>query len=76
MNRKVCVNGVGADPSISNSPRMAVPSRVPSGSLVDTTSRPWVVRSSASRRHCVDLPEPSTPSNAMSAPRMEVNLAQ
>ena len=40
MKRKVWVSAVGAGPSASNSVRMAVPSAVPSGSLVDTTSCP------------------------------------
>ena len=43
---------------------------VPPGSRVVTTSMPRNLRRSASKATCVDLPEPSPPSNVMKHPRI------
>src|SRR5713101_5483062 len=66
MKRKVWVSGVGVGPSASNRARTRRPSGVPSGSLVRTTWRPRPNKCCSSRAHCVDLPDPSTPSTVIS----------
>src|SRR2546426_11447760 len=74
MNRKTWVSGVGVGASAVKSRRIAAPIGVPSGSRVRMTSSPRARSDSASLRHWVDLPEPSTPSTVMSMPRMLIIL--
>ena len=63
---------VGVGPGPSNSARTRKPSGVPSGSLVRTTWRPRPARCCSRRTHCVDLPDPSTPSTVISTAGMGV----
>src|SRR6476620_5516798 len=52
-------------PPLRRSSRTCSPSGVPPGSRVVSTSRPVPRSASASSSACVDLPEPSRPSNVM-----------
>src|SRR6202012_4944391 len=49
--------------------RMRSPNRVPPGWRLSTTSSPPRTSHSCSLRNCVDLPEPSSPSNVRKKPR-------
>src|SRR2546422_146276 len=66
MNRKSSVSG-SISPSIGSrtKERMHSPSGVLPGSLKAATWRPCFCKKSASKRICVDLPQPSMPSNTM-----------
>jgi hypothetical protein len=54
--------------------RIFSPRAVPPGSRVSRTCRPSARSRSARRRTCVDLPEPSTPSNVMNIEARPVSV--
>src|SRR4029450_12350760 len=62
--RAASAQGAGPSPPRIRS-RIFSPKAVPPGSRVVRTSRPSSRKSSETRRTCVDLPDPSTPSNVM-----------
>ncbi len=67
-NSSASARGAMSVSECSNRLRIAWPRSVAPGSRVTRTSRPSARRVAARRSICVDLPEPSPPSNAISRP--------